>query len=131
MSMNTTFSERVAIVVKSSGLNQTEFASKIRISQQYLSQICNGRKTPSDRTIKDICREFHVNETWLHTGIGNMKSETTQREKIADFFTDVLATAPDDRSAFVSALADLPPEFWPLVVELAKNITEKIKKEEG
>lgn len=125
------FSSRLNLVVQNSGLTKTAFAKKINISQPFLSQLCAGTHKPSDRTIKDICREFHVNETWLRTGIGDMKADTTHREKIADFFTDVLATAPDERSAFVSALADLPPEFWPLVVDLAKNITANIKKEEG
>ena len=60
-----------------------------------------------------------------------MKSETTQRDKIARFLSDVLASAPDDRSAFITALADLPPEFWPMVVDLAKNIVANINKEEG
>lgn len=122
--------DRISIVVEKSGLTKTAFAKRINVSQGLVSQLCAGTTNPSERTVKDICREFGINETWLRTGVGDMKSETTQREKIADFFTDVLATAPDDRSAFVSALADLPPEFWPLVVELAKNITERIKKEE-
>ena len=111
-------------------LTQKQFADKLGLSENFVWQIEKGERIPSDRTIKDICREFHINEAWLRTGVGAMKAETTQREKIADFFTDVLATAPDERSAFVSALADLPPEFWPLVVELAKNITGNIKKEE-
>ena len=126
----TEFKERLALVIKESGCNKTKFAERLNISQAFLSQMCSGVRSPSDRTISDICREFHINENWLRTGVGEMKSETTQREKIAGFFTDVLATAPDDRSAFISALADLPPEFWPLVVDLAKNITANIKKEE-
>ena len=122
--------DRICLIRKEAKLNQTEFADKLGLTKNFISLLENGNRVPSERTIKDICREFHVNETWLRTGVGEMKSETTQREKIANFFTDVLATAPDERSAFVSALADLPPEFWPLVVELTKNITANIKKEE-
>lgn len=122
--------DRICTIRKEAKLNQTEFADKLGLTKNFISLLENGNRIPSERTIKDICREFHVSETWLRTGIGDMKADTTQREKIADFFTDVLATAPDERSAFVSALADLPPEFWPLVVELAKKITEGMKKEE-
>jgi transcriptional regulator with XRE-family HTH domain len=128
--MSSTFHERVTAVVKESKLNQTEFATRIGISQQYLSQICNGKKNPSDRTISDICREFRVNEKWLRTGEGAMEIEDTQRDKLNHFFADVLATAPDERSAFVAALDDLPDEFWPLVAELARKYADNLKKED-
>ena len=123
------FSERIKAVIKDSGLNRTKFADRLNISQAYLSQLCSGVRSPSDRTITDICREFRVNETWLRTGAGEMHAETTEEEKLAAFFGEVLATAPDERSAFVAALADLPPEFWPLVAELAQNYAAKFKKD--
>lgn len=123
--------ERISLVVEKSGLTKTAFAKRIKVSQGLISQICNGTTNPSDRTISDICREFGVNENWLRYGTGEMKSESTQKQKLSRFFADVLSTAPDERSAFVAALDDLPLDFWPLVVELAKNITENIKKEEG
>lgn len=124
--MDTTFSERVASVVRESKLNQTDFASKIGISQQYLSQICNGKKNPSDRTISDICREFHINEKWLRTGEGFRKpveldEETAVIEKFLDDIDDpvrsivtaiiktYMASDPGDKDAikeFASKLLD-------------------------
>lgn len=111
-------------------MTQKEFSAKLGLSENFIWQIEKGDRTPSDRTVKDICREFDINESWLRYGTGDMKAETTQKQKLTRFFADVLATAPDDRSAFVAALDDLPPEFWPLVVDLAKNIVQNIKKEE-
>lgn len=125
-----TINERVAMVVADSKLTKTAFAAKLSVSTAHISKICSGEGNLSDRTIKDICREFSINESWLRYGTGDMKAETTQRQKLTRFFADVLATAPDDRSAFIAALDDLPPEFWPLVVDLAKGIVENIKKEE-
>ena len=122
--------DRIVLIRKDAGLSQGEMAEKLNLTRNYISLIECGNRVPSDRTISDICREFGINENWLRTGVGEMKSETTQRQKLTRFFADVLATAPDDRSAFVAALDDLPPEFWPLVVELAKGIVENIKKEE-
>ena len=113
-----------------SGLTKTAFAKRINISQPFLSQLCSGYSNPSDRTISDICREFRVNEKWLRTGEGAMEIEDTQRDKLNHFFADVLATAPDERSAFVAALDDLPDEFWPLVAELARNYADNLKKED-
>ena len=125
-----TIAERVKKVRKSENLTQQKFAERIGVKQNTVAQYEMGRNIPMDTVITSICREFHVNESWLRYGTGKKESETTQKQKLARFFADVLATAPDDRSAFIAALADLPPEFWPLVLELAKNIAANIKKEE-
>ena len=120
---------RIDTVVRNSGLTKTEFAKRLSISQPFLSQLCSGAKIPSDRTISDICRVFRIREDWLRTGEGPMEIADTQRDKLSSFFADVLATAPDERSAFVAALADLPDEFWPLVAELARKYADNLKKE--
>lgn len=124
-----TIAERIKEVRKSEGLTQQKFAERIGAKQNTIAQYEIGRNMPIDPVITSICREFHVNEAWLRTGTGDMHTETTEQEKLAAFFGDVLATAPDERSAFVAALADLPSEFWPLVAELAKNYAAKFKKD--
>ena len=121
---------RIKEVRKAACLTQQEFADRIGVSRGALANYEVGRNEPIDAVIALICREFQINESWLRTGIGDMKAETTQQEKLARFFGDVLATAPDDRSALFSALADLPPEFWPLVVDLAKGIVANLNKKE-
>ena len=123
-------SDRIAMVVKESGLTKSDFARKINVSQSHVSRICSGETQPSDRTISDICREFGVNEDWLRHGIGEMKAESTERQKIAHFFADVLATCPDERSALVAALDEMPRDFWPMMAELARKYVDKLKKEE-
>ena len=118
----------VEIVDRFCSGNRSEFARRLNITPAYASQIYSGVRTPSDRTISDICREFRVREEWLRTGKGDMVIEDTHREKLQRFFADVLATAPDERSGFVAALADLPDEFWPLVADLARHYADSCKK---
>lgn len=67
---------RIDECVRDSGLTKTRFAKRINLTQQYISSLCNGRKTPSDRTIIDICRTFDVNEEWLRYGNGEMHIKT-------------------------------------------------------
>lgn len=124
--------ERINIVVQESKLTKTAFAKRINISQAMVSMLCAGSTSPSDRTIMDICREFRICEEWLRTGNGDMKIVDTEREKLQRFFADVLATAPDERSAFVAALADLPDDFWPVVDSLIRSYTKNYgtKKED-
>lgn len=120
--------DRILQIIKESHLTKTEFAKRLNVSQAFVSQMCSGVGNPSDRTISDICRIFRISEEWLRTGNGEMFIEDTQRDKLNHFFQDVLSTAPDERSAFVAALDDLPPEFWPIVAELAKSYAEKCKQ---
>ena len=125
-----TMGARIKYVRTESKLTQQAFADRAGISRGALANYEVDRNEPLDAVITLICREFGINENWLRYGTGDMKAETTQKQKLTRLFADVLATAPDDRSAFIAALDDLPPEFWPLVVDLAKGIVKNIKEKE-
>ena len=122
--------ERINAIIQHANISKSKFAERLNVSQAFVSQLCSGVREPSDRTIADICREFRIREEWLRTGEGEMSISDTQRDKLSAFFADVLATAPDERSAFVAALADLPDAFWPLVAELARKYADNLKKED-
>ncbi|MDD5882590.1 MAG: helix-turn-helix transcriptional regulator [Firmicutes bacterium] len=128
-----TINDRIKKVVDDSRLTKTEFAKKINISQPTVSMFCSGKANPSDRTIADICREFRVNETWLRTGEGKMRIDSSQRDQLEHFFADVLTTAPDKRSAFIASLDALPAEFWDMVADWAEayvaNLVEQKKED--
>lgn len=65
--------ERISLIRKEAGLTQEEFGTRIGgLSRNYIWMVEKGDRTPSDRTIADICREFGVSETWLRTGEGEM-----------------------------------------------------------
>lgn len=64
--------ERIKLLRKSLNMTQKEFSLKIGLSRNFIAQIETGAKSPSDRTIKDICRSFNINENWLRTGQGKM-----------------------------------------------------------
>lgn len=123
--------ERIAWLVDNNGRTKTktDFAKTINISQPFLSQICSGARIPSDRTITDICREFRVNETWLRTGEGEMRTNSTQRDQLERFFADVLTSAPDARSDCLAAMAKLPPEFWGMLTDCAREIVSNLGTE--
>ena len=62
--------ERIKQVRKEAGLTLRAFGAQIGISNGSVSQIEHGVINPSAQTIKSICREFRINETWLRTGEG-------------------------------------------------------------
>lgn len=125
-----TIGERIKGVRKAKNCTQQKFADELGLKRNTVGGYEIGTVTPSDRTISDICQKFRIREEWLRTGEGDMEIADTQRDKLNHFFQDVLSTAPDERSAFVAALDDLPPEFWPLVAELARKYADNLKKED-
>lgn len=54
------------------GFNQTDFASKIGISQQAYARLESGKTKLTERQIKPICLAYNVSEIWLKTGTGKM-----------------------------------------------------------
>lgn len=127
--MKTTFSERVTRVVKESELNQTEFATKIGISQQYLSQICNGRKNPSDRTISDICRIFDVQEDWLRHGLEPMRAARSREEEIAELVGSALNGSSDFKKAVIKMICSRTDDELKALEAALLAVYENIKKE--
>ena len=120
--------ERINQIINHANISKTKFAERLNVSQAFVSQLCSGAREPSDRTFADICREFRIREEWLRTGEGEMTIADSEMEKLQHFFADVLSTAPDERSAFVAALDDLPYEFWPLVADLARKYADSLNK---
>ena len=53
-------------------MTQTQFGRELNLSFGHISDMEAGRKTITDRTIADICTRYHVNETWLRTGEGEV-----------------------------------------------------------
>ena len=87
---------------KALNIKQGDFAKKLSTTQGHISDIENGRKNLSERTIKLICLEDWsgktVNEDWLRTGAGgdeNMFVKLSEDEELA-MYTQMLLDSTDD-----------------------------------
>lgn len=119
---------RIEQIIAALNIKKVDFANRLGVSQPFVSEMCSGRKAPSDRTISDICREFDVNKTWLLTGEGEMFEQRAQSDKITDFLTAITKTEGDDfKRRFVEMLSELEPDDWKLLERMA----EKLQKKEG
>ena len=122
---------RIAECIKSLKIKKTEFASRINVSQAFVSQLTNGISRPSDRTIADICREFNVNEIWLRTGDGEMFQPTTQAERIASLAGNALQDEPQSfRRQLLDDLSSLTPDDWAALAVIARHIAESREKKQ-
>jgi transcriptional regulator with XRE-family HTH domain len=120
--------DRIKQVRQSEGLTQAEFAEKIGLSRNYIAMIEIGQREPSDRTIKDICRIFGVNEIWLRTGVGEPFTPLSRSEELAAIF-ERMEVGDDAKSRLIRAMARMPDEAFPpfvkFVEQLYKNFTEE------
>lgn len=121
--------ERIAWIIteKYSG-NRSKFAREVGITPAYAAQIYSGERIPSDRTVADISRECGVDRTWLETGTGEPFREKSREEELAAVFGSILAGQNSQKNAFISAVAQLPDELFPVFVKAWIEAAEEMKK---
>nr|DAG23601.1 MAG TPA: Repressor protein CI [Bacteriophage sp.]DAO70830.1 MAG TPA: Repressor protein CI [Bacteriophage sp.] len=118
--------ERIKSLRKSLSMTQEEFSKQIGLSRNFIAQVEIGTKTPSDRTISDICREFNVNEEWLRTGEGEMFIQKSKEEQLGEMLAEI--TKADDESfkkRLIVALANLDENGWDSLEKLIDSISKK------
>ena len=120
---------RIAQIRKEANLTQQEFADKIGLTKNYVSLVETGGRTPSDRTLSDICRIFGIQEDWLRHGIGSMRVPRSEEEEIGAMVSSVLNGPPDFQRAVVKMICSRTPEELKVLEKAFMDILESIKKE--
>lgn len=118
---------RIIEVIEQSGLKKIQFAEKLGISSAYVSQLCAGVRTPSDRTIADICREFRISRTWLETGEGPMR--LPEPEEDLDYINDLLSGDSDEVVRFVRRFLRTYRELTPERQQVMQDFIRKLHDE--
>ena len=124
--------KRIDYLIKELGIKQIEFAKRINLSQPYVSALCSGSKTPSDRTILDICREFGVNEAWLRYGEGDMFRTQTKEEELFELFGMMMGDSSREaefKRRLITVMLRMRPEEWSLLERKARELLEETKKD--
>lgn len=94
-----------------------------------VAQVETEKEKFSDRSIRDICREFHVNEAWLRSGEGDMYIPETKNQQIASFMNSVMEEVDESiRKKLILALSRLDDSDWAVLEKIA---TEMVKEKEG
>lgn len=84
--------DRIKKVRKALDLTQQKFADRLGMKQNTIATYEMGRAVPSDPTIKSICREFNVSETWLRTGEGEMFQPLSPDDELSQVFSAIAAS---------------------------------------
>lgn len=122
--------ERIATVVRESGLTNTDFAKKLRVSQAFISRLASGKVSASQRTILDICDKFGINQQWLETGEGPMRDAKSREAELYDFFTETIRDDVPYRKEIIRCLSKMRPEQWKLAGEFIISLANEIRDAE-
>ena len=111
--------------------SQADFGKILDVGGNYIYMLESGTKPVSDRIVKDICREFDVNEMWLRTGKGEMFVQKSMEEEIAAFAKQVINYGSESfRARFISALSKLDEKGWAVLEKLAADMSAENKKDQ-
>lgn len=114
---------RILQIRKEQKLTQDAFAEKLKLSKNYVWQMEKGERTPSDRTISDICREFKVNESWLRTGEGEPYQKRTRNQELQAFANDVMEELDESfKKRLILALSKLNESDWETLARIAESL---------
>lgn len=122
---------RIKAIRAAEKLTQEEFAKRLDFTRNYIAQLEMGAKEPGDRTIRDICRIFNVNETWLRTGAGEMKASMSREQEMATLVSNLMADSPESfRRKLVTALLRFDPDGpeWEVLERIYESIAAEAEK---
>lgn len=112
-------------------LTLDQFGQRVGLKKSALSLIENGKNTTTDQTLKSICREFNVSESWLRDGTGEMFIPRSRNQIIGDFLNSVMEDNDQSfRKAFIEALSKLDEPEWLVLEKIADEIAANKKRAE-
>lgn len=124
--------EKVKKIRDDFGLSRREFGERLGVSENVIVNIEYDRlKRPEQKEplLRLICKEFHVNESWLRYDEGNPYDEPSQSEKLLDFFGSI-ASGNDNQGLkiLMQSLANLGPEYWAQASEMLDKLLEESRR---
>src|SRR5690554_1190923 len=99
-------SERLQMVIKMNGMNNTTFAEKIDVQRSSISHVLAGRNKPSIDFIQKILVNFpKVNADWLITGkkIGKGTEAANESDGLSTSMSDSTTVQEEERATYNSA----------------------------
>ncbi len=76
--------QRLRCLREQLNLTTRAFGAAINMSGGAITNMEKGTRNVTDRTIRDVCREYNVNPDWLVNGTGPMFEDVTDDLEIND-----------------------------------------------
>ena len=89
-----TLGERIKKVRTDAGLNARQFAQRLGVSAAAVSAVELDKNGVSNQTIRSICTEFGVNESWLRFEDGEPYAPASREEELGRLVRRLLSASP-------------------------------------
>lgn len=119
--------DRIRELRKGKGLTMEQFGDVIGLTKATVSRLESGAVSATEQTVKSICREFGVSETWLRTGEGQMLDDTS--DSILDRLTSEYHL--DDRKrAILTAFLKLSPADQDAILRYVDGVAAELSAQQ-
>lgn len=122
---NISFGLRIRELRKSLEMTQSDFATRIGLTQNTITKYETGLRSPSNQIVVSICREFNVNEDWLRTGNGDMFNPMSEDEELDLYIGRISGSEDKFKKNLLKALCKLTEDEW----NVLKKIISEMKDE--
>lgn len=103
--------ERLKTLRKELGLTQQAFSDRLGIQRSTYSKYELGTNIPTDAAINLICDRFHVSESWLRTGEGEMFVQVSRADELQRLIDASLSEESGEfKRRIATAIMRLTPE---------------------
>lgn len=124
--MNTDIRERIKEIRKEQKMTQKQFGDRLTLSQSQIACYENGFSFIPPRVIKQIQKEFGINEDWLLTGTGEKYSISNQDLELAETLAILTLSENPLLKELASKLVKLDTEH----LESINNLVDLLIKKE-
>lgn len=118
-----TIGDRIRKIREEKSLTQAAFGKKLFLERSAISLIERNLRTPTERVLQDICREFHVNKQWLTTGKGSMFLSPND-EDLNEQIERIMAGENEFHKSMFRMLANLDDEDLIALERLVKKLAQ-------
>lgn len=109
--------------------NMSAFARQIGVTPAYISKLKNEPdRTPSDRTISDICRIYGIQEDWLRYGLEPMRAAKSEEEQIAELVGSALNGSSRLKKAVIKMICSKSDAELQALEDMLRQLYEDISK---
>lgn len=121
--------DRIKELRKHEKLNQTEFGALLGVSLSAVQKWESGENTPAESVIKLMCQKTGVDEVWLRTGDGEPFRAKTRKDKLSEYFGQVLAgDRTETEMLLIEVMSETPVDEWLAIANVLKRYADKTKK---
>ena len=123
-----TINERIKLLRKELGLNQTDFGEKIGIKVSQASYIEKAGNPVTQRVVQLICTVFNISEKWLTEGKGDMY--TSDEEAILDELAGMYDLS-ESQMIFAKQWLQLPATAKDAVVDYIVSVASALQEKKS